>query len=108
MPNDHVALTGITSPEAGQGATATVTLTGDGFTGTPTVRLARPGQPEIVASDVTPDSAAQALTATFDFSSAAEGAYDVVVELPAFSVSSTLVGAFTVGPPQPANVTTLN
>ncbi len=105
VQNDHIALTSVTPAEGGQGGTATITLIGAGFSGTPTVTLVRAGRPDIVATNVTPDATAQAMTATFDLSAAAIGAYEVVASLPAFAKSAALPEAFTVGEAEPANVT---
>jgi hypothetical protein len=104
VENDHLAATRVTPVEGGQGGAVTLTIEGAGFTGTPTVTLEQAGQPNIVAGDVKADSAADALSATFDLSQAAEGAYDVVVTLPKFSVSSTLPAAFKVTAPWAAEI----
>ncbi len=104
--NDHVAVTRATPAEGGQGGRVTLTLEGAGFSGTPTVTLARAGQPNVVASDVKADPTAHTLTATVDLAEAAEGTYDVVVSLPAFSASATLPAAFKVTAPWAAEVET--
>jgi hypothetical protein len=105
VQNDHIALTSITPAKGGQGGTVTITLVGAGFSGTPTVTLLRAGQPDIVATDVTPDPTGEAMTATFDLSTAVVGAYEVIASLPEFDVSAALPEAFTVGEAEAANIT---
>lgn len=96
--NDRITLAGVTPPKGGTCGTVTVNLHGAGFSGTPTVTLARSGQPDIVATDVIPSRSARDMTATFDLTGASPGARDVVVKLPGVGVSTTLPGAFEVQP----------
>jgi hypothetical protein len=103
--NDRVDLRSISPTTGGAGGVTTVTLRGDGFTGNPTFKLVRAGQPDIVPTDVSTTGGGHTLTGTLDLTGAATGPYDVVVSFPAAGASQTIPGAFTVIAGRAPNIT---
>ncbi|WP_287152587.1 DUF5719 family protein, partial [Candidatus Solincola tengchongensis] len=89
-------VTSITPNSGAQGATVAVTnLAGTGFYGTPSVRLKKAGQSDIVATGVTVVSPTKITCSLPIPAGAATGAWDVVVKNPD-NQEGTLPGGFTV------------
>lgn len=99
--NDRVVVSSVSPSSGGTGGNATVTLRGEGFSGHPTFKLVRAGQPDILATNVTVTGGARTLTGTLGLQRAATGPYDVVVTLPEAGISRTVPGGFTVAPLRP-------
>ncbi len=98
-------VTGITPVSgANHGSVVITNLTGTGFQSGATFKLARSGQPDIVASSVTVVGATK-MTGTLDLTGAVAGAWDVVVTNPD-SQTGTWAAAFTVtnAPPMVASI----
>lgn len=75
------SVSGAVDPSSGgNGGTVTVTISGSGLFGKPTVDLAAARQPTIHGTDVTVSADGTSLTATFDLSGATPGARSVVVD----------------------------
>jgi hypothetical protein len=89
-----VALTGVNPRSANRNTTATVSLSGTGFTAGTTVSLSN-GSVQIPGSNVTVGGPTS-LGATFDLSGAAPGPWSVIATLPGGGGSATLGNAFTV------------
>jgi hypothetical protein len=94
--NDRAVLDSISPRSGGAGGVATVTLRGEGFSGQPTFKLVRSGQPDIVPTDVAVTGGARTLTGRLDLTGAAPGPYDVVVTFAAAGISQTIPAGFTV------------
>lgn len=94
-------LSSITPTKGGDGGAVTATVYGVGIPAGATAKLVRAGQADITGTqiDVSPDGVS--LTATFDLTGKAQGAYDVVVTN-ADGTARTLAGAFTVEQAKPA------
>ena len=91
---EPVTLTTIAPTESATGSTATLTLTGSGFTSASSVELVSAGNTIFNASSVTLDTFAQ-LSATLNLSAVPRGTYSVVVTNSGGD-DATLAGAFTV------------
>jgi probable HAF family extracellular repeat protein len=84
------------NPNNGNDTTSiTATIQGNWFVNATTAKLVQSGQPDIVGSSITVDNTGSSLTATFDLSGKAAGAWDVVVTSPGGG-SATLPQGFTI------------
>jgi photosystem II stability/assembly factor-like uncharacterized protein len=95
-PTPPPTVTSITPSTGAQGSDVEVTdLAGSGFYGTPTVKLRKTGQSDIIATGVTVESSTR-ITCTLPIpAGAATGAWDVVVKNPD-NQQAALAGGFTV------------
>ncbi len=93
-------VSGITPISGNRGTSVSITnLAGSGFKTGATVKLARTGQSDIVASSVSVVSSTK-ITCTFNLTSAAAGQWNVIVSNPD-QQSGTLANGFTVNSPAP-------
>ena len=93
------SVTSVSPTEAQNTGTATLTVSGTGFTSGSTLKLQKSGSAAIEATDVTCVSASR-VDGTVDLNGAAEGDWDVVLTVPGGG-SSALSSAFRVTAPGP-------
>ena len=90
-----LAVTAVTPARAGDQGAAILAIGGGGFAPGAAVVLRRVGQADVVADPVAIETAGEALTASFDLTNAALGAWDVVVTNPD-TTTAVLAGGFIV------------
>ncbi|HVO88982.1 MAG TPA: choice-of-anchor Q domain-containing protein [Casimicrobiaceae bacterium] len=93
--NGTFSLARITPASGGNAGVVTALLAGNAFDPGTTVKLARGGQADIVGNPAQVDVGGSAMSATFDLTGKAAGAWDVVVTK-SDGTTRTLAGAFTV------------
>jgi hypothetical protein len=101
-PAPGTMLTRITPNRGGDAGSVTLTVFGQNIQQGATVRLARAGQTDIAGTGVSVAPNSSSLTATFNLTGRAQGAWDVIVTSP--GGATTLAGAFTIEANQPAEV----
>jgi hypothetical protein len=91
---DPPSITNITPGSAAQGATVTVTISGNNFQTGATPKLVAPGSGSVTATAVSASSTS--ITATFDLNNLGQGVYNLIVTDPD-GRSDILPDAFTIG-----------
>ena len=90
-----LAIFGVAPPSGGNAAAVTPTITGVGLKPGATVRLTRSGQADIVGTGTSVATDGLSLSATFDLTAKALGAWDVVITNPD-AQTATLANGFTI------------